>query len=380
MHTRAGNTDSVAPALLVLVCLAASSCAGYASRPLTDQAKHDGHNPTPASSGSKDESPSLFPIHKGGKIGFIDNTGKLVVPPIFEDSYLVAGGAFSEGMALITVDVDGKKKYGYIDRTGKVAIPAQYDDANKFSEGLAAVGRDGRHGFIDKAGTEVLPLQYTSASSFSEGLAGICTGMGCGFIDKAGTLIIQPRFQGVGEFSEGLSHVFMDHLKGVYIDRTGSIVFEQSISSGYYNFSNGRLLISINGKHGFIDTTGRLIVKPIYKSAYPFADGMARVMVGDRTRYKFGFIDRDGKLVIKPKYSDAQDFSQGLAAVEINGRYGYIDKAGRVVIRPRFDGAGEFIDGIAPVMTGAVYADVPQTKAKNGYIDKTGKYVWPPSQ
>ena len=31
-------------------------------------------------------------------------------------------------------------KDGYIDKTGKLVIPAQFDDAKPFSEGLAAVG------------------------------------------------------------------------------------------------------------------------------------------------------------------------------------------------------------------------------------------------
>ena len=40
-------------------------------------------------------------------------------------------------------------KYGFIDKSGKLVIPAAYDMTNKFSEGLAAVKVGDRWGFID---------------------------------------------------------------------------------------------------------------------------------------------------------------------------------------------------------------------------------------
>ena len=83
---------------------------------------------------------------------------------------------------------------------------------------------------------------------------------------------------------------------------------------------------------------------------------------------------------IAQQYEAADDFSEGLAAVKIKGRWGYIDKAGRTVIKPQFDNAEKFIEGIAAVSVGWANGDVPQTKAKGGYIDRTGKYVWPPSR
>jgi WG containing repeat len=44
----------------------------------------------------------------------------------------------------------------------------------------------------------------------------------------------------------------------------------------------------------------------------------------------------------------------------------YIDKLGRVVIKPRFQFADSFENGIAHVEVGD----------RDGYLDKTGKYVW----
>src|SRR6476620_6138081 len=72
----------------------------------------------------------LFPIEKDGKSGFIDRTGKIVIPPQFDN---VTG--FSEGLALATRN--GKKFF--IDQNGKVVFEAKFDIIDNFSEGLAAV-------------------------------------------------------------------------------------------------------------------------------------------------------------------------------------------------------------------------------------------------
>jgi hypothetical protein len=44
-------------------------------------------------------------------------------------------------------------KFGFIDRTGKIIIPCVYENTWGFTEGLAGVKFNGKLGFIDKTGT-----------------------------------------------------------------------------------------------------------------------------------------------------------------------------------------------------------------------------------
>lgn len=395
--SRARQSESLWPAaaLLALTCLAAASCSGRVSgrpdaRPADDEgaaARTDG--------APREEHPPLYAVVVGGKTGFIDRAGRLVIRPQFDPTSFHHGREFSDGMARVTfarrpADPAGfclTERYGYIDATGRLSIPAQYDEAEQFSEGLAAVRvsakedcvrtDEDRYGYIDKAGRLAIPARYYSAGSFSEGLAGACEAGWCGYIDRTGRRIIDAPsgLAPLGRFSEGMARVGDDKGRHGFIDRAGKVV----IPPRFYraeDFSEGLALVVVDGKKGFIDRAGRAVVEPVYDVAYPFRDGLARVTVGGRN----GYIDRTGKTVAAPQYADAGDFSGGLAPVLLGRKWGYIDKSGRVAIEPRFDRAAEFVGDLALVSVGWADADVPQNGVMNGYIDRTGNYVWKPSR
>jgi len=64
---------------------------------------------------------------------------------------------------------------------------------------------------------------------------------------------------------------------------------------------------------------------------------------------KHGAVDKTGKLVVPVLYDDIITFSQGLASVEVRGQSGYVDLTGQMVIEPQFGMAREFHEGLAGV-------------------------------
>jgi len=88
--------------------------------------------------------------------------------------------------------------YGYIDQSGKVVIPTRYDWASEFSEGVALVRSGSSTFFIDMNGDEVISSRLQPSESYSDGLAlsydrplikvrcceGPCQFIGHGYIDK----------------------------------------------------------------------------------------------------------------------------------------------------------------------------------------------------
>jgi hypothetical protein len=117
--------------------------------------------------------------------------------------------------------------------------------------------------------------------------------------------------------------------------------------------------IEVNKKQGFMDKTGKIVVKPKYDMVYDFYEGRARVVLNKL----YGYIDSTGKEIIPPTYYGAWDFKNGHATVsEKFGSNNLIDLKGHVV---PFDQVGAFSDGVAPV----------STNDKWGYINTNGKIV-----
>ncbi|MCI5956639.1 MAG: WG repeat-containing protein [Clostridiales bacterium] len=131
-----------------------------------------------------------------------------------------------------------------------------------------------------------------------------------------------------------------------------------------YKLDDGVIIIEVDGKQGYIDTTGKVLSEPQWDDAWGFSEGLATVVKDG----KWGYIDTTGKVVIEPQWDYAQGFSEGLAGVKKDGKYGYIDTTGKVVSEPQWDDARSFSEGLAKV----------EKNGKWGYINTTGKVVSEP--
>jgi WG containing repeat len=66
-----------------------------------------------------------------------------------------------------------------------------------------------------------------------------------------------------------------------------------------------------DGKYGYADGTGKIVIQPAFKYAAPFHDGLARV--GNTSDRADGFISADGKLAIDlNNFIVYRHFSEGL--------------------------------------------------------------------
>lgn len=75
-----------------------------------------------------------------------------------------------------------------------------------------------------------------------------------------------------------------------------------------------------------------------FEEADSFVDGLALI----KLEGKYGYIDKSGKLVIKPQFGEAYSFSEGLALVKIQGSNGYINRNGNLAIQTQFEHSGFF--------------------------------------
>ena len=124
--------------------------------------------------------------------------------------------------------------------------------------------------------------------------------------------------------------------------------------------------VKIDGRFGYIDKKGKLVLKPEFAGASRFSEGLAAVQLTKGGRA--GFIDETGNLVIPTQFDLADPFSEGYAAVMKNRKWGYIDRTGQIVIPIEF-GAAELFSGSA-----AAVAQVETSTATTFfYINRNGE-------
>ena len=356
-------------------------------------------------------------VEKDGKYGYVDATGRLVIPLDFDYAHY-----FHEGRAKVTKN----GKSGFIDTAGTVVVPIEYDSASDFSEGRARVEKDGQDGYIDTTGRLVIPLDFDSAGNFQEGRARVTKNGKCGFIDTAGTVVIPIEYDDAADFLNGRARVTKNGKHG-FIDTTGTIIipleydfldnsfpcYVEKDGNAYYIDITGQPVwyepglfydnwigLHKDGKEGRFDRiTGRLVIPIEYDVIYPLSEGLCAVKkdeawgyvdaVGDivipleleyeevgsfteglawvRRDRKYGYIDTTGRLVTPLDFDYARHFQEGLARVGKNGKDGFIDTTGTVVIPIEYDNASDFSEGLACV----------EKDGKYGYVDATGRLIIP---
>lgn len=400
------------------------------------------------------------------KWGYKDNKGNNVVSPCWDYA-----DVFHEGFAIVRND---KGLYGFLNSDGQMALECQYEEAMKFidgvalvktkvgnwehinckgellhncpwidvypySEGLAAVrkpindvdkicGITARYGFINEERELVIPCDYSQVSSFRDGYARVTDVFGnCGFINKEGKImhfldIVEPynnpenviplpkewaknndlsiinpfNFDLSGNpqeirslyFKEGLAIVLGNNGKMGFINSKGKLVIPCKWSSAY-NFHDGLAFVSdekqnefMPPKGGLINLQGQIIIptKWIYRFKFDqwfnssitsqeiaFTEGLIAVK-GKNNRW--GFIDKRGKLQIPLRWMEVRSFREGYAAVKgLNGRYGFIDYRGNLICKLRWASVADFHEGMA-----CVYDDNLQ---KYGFLNSRGELQIP---
>lgn len=329
---------------------------------------------------------TLYPFRAGSSYdshwGYIDRSGRIVVPPILDDAteFVDGVGVASVYMFYQAVGMGDDGRFFargrdvqswdnmhnthccfMIDAQGKIVMGPFLCDypgvGQRIGNNIVMVERTVgaflfyrvSHGYINLKGKWVHLPDLAYASPFSEGLAKITRGINQG---RGGTHL---------ESGEG------------FIDITGKEVIP-CVYTHCSRFSEGLAAACQQGKYGFIDKKNTFVIAPQFDAAWAFSEGLAEVT----TRKKAGFIDKTGRFVIPPQFAaatyqlagfDEGGFSEGLAVVAVDKKAGYVNRQGRMSIEPRFQEAASFHCGRARV----------RDDYNHGwyYIDTTGKRAFP---
>ena len=256
-------------------------------------------------------------------------------------------------------------RWGFIDRTGKYVVNPQYEAVSPYSDELALVRKNGRLGFIDEAGDSVTAFVYQDATPFADGCAWTVLPNGAPtLIDTKGTIICTlTDAEQAYSLSDGLAKVTSATSDTVrYVDKAGKTVLTLTGFTWAGSFSEGLAPVVKDGKYGYVDKDGRVVIAPTYDTASDFTDGKAVVQLND----KYGVVDTEGRSVIAPQFDGmTPDGTRGYV-VEVADRYGYCDPEGRLTVNPQFDWLSPAGDGeLMLACQNELY----------GYVDREGQWV-----
>jgi WG containing repeat len=331
----------------------------------------------------------LARVVKGGKVGFIDETGNWAIPPQFQwdkgndwqqTSYDDGMLNFHEGAAVVQVG----EKYRFINKAGKF-ITGDFDSVDVFNRGAAIVSLNGKYGLIDKQGKFIIQPQFAEAPGGEFGRGGMLVKINgqeqC--IDDRGTVIKIDACQYIARGGSPAPSIFEVKEDGVYLrgNRLADHRWKKVIKSQY----SGIYVYILGEKWGLVHESGEVITPPKFevtnggdlmgqqaKTLYDyqyFYNGLAQAKIDG----KYGFIDTTGKFVIPAKFENVEsfEFDLDITAVQLGGKWGAIDRKGTLVIPAQFEAAFKFDRRFGALA-------LIQQNGKYGFIDRQGKIVVPP--
>lgn len=189
------------------------------------------------------------------KFGAINRKGDIVVECKYTDL-----GNYSYGLAHFR----SESLYGYLDRKGKPAIKAEFSETSPFHEGLAKVLKPGRKHrcFIDTEGNEVFnTIKFEFVDDFSDGLAAMKRQGLYGYIDYSGDIIIPPKYEEARPFSQGLAAVKNKEGMFGYINSHDKLIIPFELQEAG-KFVRGVARVKYQHGWGLINKRGIFVVCP----------------------------------------------------------------------------------------------------------------------
>ena len=194
--------------------------------------------------------------------------------------------------------------------------------------------------------------------------------------------VSQRSFVRIGHFFENVTLAQEETDSPILlIDKQGNNVASTSQYPQYdivlmHNFSEGRALFATgNGKYGYMDTQGNIVIPPIYDRAHDFHEGLALAgNTNSQGQSGYLLIDRNGKIKTAIRLSnsllDARLSDNRLLFCELGTRhFGYLNRQGEpeLYLPEKFRLALPYKNDMAVV----------ETEEGQGVIDRQGQPLIP---
>ncbi len=300
-------------------------------------------------------------VKKDGNTGLVDCTGREMIATSYKEIKNL-GETYSEGF--ITIDNDGKygviaysqeqklkNQYEYIEQIygnnlyvitqngsqklinnqGQILLETGYDKITQITqngENVVFVKND-LYGLMSVSGEIIIKPEYQELNEINNGY----------FMAKKGTQYGVIDVQNNVKLYFGYLSISYNKQAGLYIAE--DIDFKSSIIDKNFEVKLIGVLSDFNEEENYI----RMRVDNQYKYYNLKCEEISNVQaLKNNTIFlsqkdgKYGYVDADGKVVVDYIYDDAtEQNSAGYVAVKKNGLWGSLDRKGKEVIEPKYE-------------------------------------------
>jgi hypothetical protein len=315
----------------------------------------------------------VYKIYQNNSVGLIDSTWSIRSTPVYEsisdfNQFGLAVAKTAKGYTLIQKNTyktskfyqsigefneygvanisDDLKNYGLIDSELKIVVEPKYASIGVFNElGLApACFPNNKCGFIRFDGTEQIKAEYVSVGSFNKFGLAVARTLLPNCLDKKSEKCIAE----------------------IVLDKNGNTIVpttDESIKGKYHYeltdslHSDRYIIIKViednnkTPKFTIVESDNLQLITASAYDAITASDlhGVFRVRKGDI----WGLIDTTGKVLTKPLYREILRVGEGYyAAQNAQGKWGFLNKKGKPQIPFEYDEVKQYRYGLAPVSKG----------------------------
>lgn len=300
---------------------------------------------------------------KDGKYGIIDNVGTVIIEnnyskiePIsdrYEDGYIVENENGKMGVINFTKTVaveakydDIKNVYGngkyyivkegndweIIDTDAKKYLSGKYDDIISVDGENAIVENDNKYGVVQISdGKNIISVNYDNISYATSNNYIVENNNKYGIINTEGNRIVDFTYSNIvyrssGNFYEATNEDYTSNLldSDLKVKLSNVIVSEVNEEKGYIKVRENNQDSYYNFRFEKKNSSEILNTNTIFLSR--------------NDEGKYGFVDKNGNVVVNYIYDEAKEQNDyGYASVKTDGLWGAVDSKGQIAISPSYD-------------------------------------------
>lgn len=271
----------------------------------------------------KDYKVGYITVNNDGKYGIIDYNKKQIIDNIYEGIDKVSGTNL-----YVVKTTSGKR---VVNNNAEEVISEGFDEITEIlSQDLGVIfTKSGKYGVMNEKGEVLINAEYDNLKEAANGVFIAKTGTNYGVIDKEKNQKVEFKYNSIS----------YDKETGIYVAEDND--YNAEILDSQFDVKLKGILSELNTEKGYL----KLRVGEEYKYYnFKFEEKETKDILTSNNLFlskqdgKYGFVDKNGKVVVDYVYDDATEQNiYGYAAVKQDGKWGSINHEGKVIIEPTYN-------------------------------------------